>query len=366
MPAAIAVADMLRDYDGVRGVDSGVATGKPQLDFSLTPEGRAAGLTAMDAARQGRDAIYGAEVLRQQRGRDELRVMVRLPRAERSSLGIMDTLVLRTPGGGDMPWSEAMHIESGRAETTIKRINGRRVITVEADIDDTVTNANNVIADLGPRLDAELMSRFPGLVWSFEGERRDQMDTFDDLGTGYAFAMLVIFGLLAIPFKSYVQPLIVMSAIPFGFIGALIGHILLGYNLNIITMFGVVALSGVVVNDSLVLVVTANRWRLDNPGGSAMDAMLLAGKRRFRPIFLTSITTFCGLSPMIFETSIQAKFLVPMAISIGFGILFATFVILLIVPSLYIAVDDVGRWKNTLLHVDGSPATPPPSNTNSQ
>ena len=356
--AALAVADMLQDYDGVRGVDSGVATGKPQLDFSLTPEGRAAGLTAIDAARQGRDAIYGAEVLRQQRGRDEMRVMVRLPRAERSSLGIMDTLVLQTPSGDELPWSEAMHIESGRAETTITRINSRRIIAVEGDIDDTITNANDVIADLGPRLDSELAGQFPGLVWSFEGDFRDQMDTFDDLGTGYAFAMLVIFGLLAIPFKSYVQPLIVMSAIPFGFIGALIGHILLGYNLNIITMFGVVALSGVVVNDSLVLVVTANRWRLDNPSGTALEAMLLAGKRRFRPIFLTSITTFCGLSPMIFETSIQAKFLVPMAISIGFGILFATFVILLIVPSLYIAVDDVHRWKKMLLQSDADASSP--------
>jgi multidrug efflux pump subunit AcrB len=361
--AALAVAGMLESYEGVRGVDSGVATGKPQLDFRLTPEGRAAGLTSMDAARQGRDAIYGAEVLRQQRGRDEMRVMVRLPKAERSSLGIVDSLVLQTPSGGELPWSEAMHIERTRAATGITRINGRRIITVEADIDDTITNANDVIADLGPRLSAQLMPKFPGLVWSFEGERRDQMDTFDDLGTGYAFAMLVIFGLLAIPFKSYVQPLIVMSAIPFGFIGALIGHIMLGYNLNIITMFGVVALSGVVVNDSLVLLVTANRWRLNNPSGTAVEAMLWAGSRRFRPIFLTSITTFCGLSPMIFETSVQAKFLVPMAISIGFGILFATFVILLIVPSLYIAVDDVHRWKQMLLQPDEDSSS---SSTNSQ
>jgi multidrug efflux pump subunit AcrB len=149
-----------------------------------------------------------------------------------------------------------------------------------------------------------------------------------------------------------VQPLIVMSAIPFGFIGALIGHVLLGYNLNIITMFGVVALSGVVVNDSLVLLVTANRWRDLNPGGTALEAMANAGRRRFRPIMLTSITTFCGLSPMIFESSIQAKFLVPMAISIGFGILFATFVILLIVPALYIVADDFHRWAKILTQSD--------------
>jgi len=342
--AAIDVAAMLEQYDGVRGVDSGVATGKPQLDFKLTAEGRAAGITALDAARQGRDAIYGAEAMRQQRGRDELRVMVRLPKSERTSLGVLDTLVLRTPSGAELPLSEALSIEPGRAKTSISRMNGQRVLDVSAEVDTGVTNANTIVADLAPQLEAEIGPKHPGLTWTFEGEYRDQMDTFEDLGTGYAMAMLVIFGLLAIPFKSYVQPLIVMSAIPFGFIGALIGHILLGYNLNIITMFGVVALSGVVVNDSLVLVVTANRWREKNPEGTAMAAMSAATRRRFRPILLTSITTFCGLSPMIFETSIQAKFLVPMALSIGFGILFATFVILLIVPSLYIAVDDIGRF----------------------
>ncbi|MCH2135553.1 MAG: efflux RND transporter permease subunit [Phycisphaerales bacterium] len=356
--AAEQVASMLRGYEGVRGVDSGVATGKPQLNFTLTSEGRAAGLTTADAARQGRDAIHGAEVLRQQRDRDEMRVVVRLPEAERSSLGVMDTIMLRTPGGGEMPLSQAMHIERGQAQTSIHRVDGRRVIAVEGEVDDAVTNANQVVLDLAPRMAAEVGPRYPGLVWSFEGEYRDQMDTFEDLGTGYAMAMLVIFGLLAIPFKSYVQPLIVMSAIPFGFIGALIGHILLGYNLNIITMFGVVALSGVVVNDSLVLVVTANRWREANPGGTALQAMLVAGRRRFRPIFLTSVTTFCGLSPMIFETSIQAKFLVPMAIAIGFGILFATVVILLIVPALYIAVDDLRRWCGLILQPEPDEGSP--------
>ncbi len=345
--AALDVAAMLEGYEGIRGVDSGVSTGKPQLNFTLTPEGRAAGITTLDAARQGRDAIYGAEAMRQQRGRDELRVMVRLPKHERSSLGVLDTLVLRTPTGDEMPLSEAVAITPDRARTAISRINGQRVLAVSAEVDTQITNANEVIVDLAPRLWSDIAPRHPGLTWSFEGEFRDQMDTFEDLGTGYALAMLVIFGLLAIPFKSYVQPLIVMSAIPFGFIGALIGHILLGYNLNIITMFGVVALSGVVVNDSLVLVVTANRWRQRHPQGTAIDAMMVAGTRRFRPILLTSITTFCGLSPMIFETSIQAKFLVPMALSIGFGILFATFVILLIVPALYIAVDDLQRlWRH--------------------
>ena len=346
--AALDVAAMLEQYDGIRGVDSGVATGKPQLDFTLTPEGRAAGLTTLSAARQGRDAIYGAEALRQQRGRDELRVMVRLPENERSSLGVLDTLVLRTPAGGEIPLSEALTITPGRAKTSISRRNGQRVLDVTAEVDTGVTNANTVVADLGPRLATEIGPRHPGLSWTFEGEYRDQMDTFEDLGTGYAMAMLVIFGLLAVPFKSYVQPLIVMSAIPFGFIGALIGHVLLGYNLNIITMFGVVALSGVVVNDSLVLLVTANRWRDLNPDGTALEAMANAGRRRFRPILLTSVTTFCGLSPMIFENSIQAKFLVPMAISIGFGILFATFVILLIVPALYIIADDMHRWVKML------------------
>jgi multidrug efflux pump subunit AcrB len=344
--AAAEVAKLVAGYQGAKNIDSGVATGKTQLDFTLTPEAKAYGLTAAGVARQVRHAFYGAEALRQQRGRNEVRIMVRLPESERRTLDTIEHLMLRTPAGGEVPFGEAVEITPGRAYTAISRREGRRVISVTADIDEAMGTANQVAADLEARLPDVLTAKYPGLSWSFEGEQRDQRDTFSQLGVGYMMAMLGIFGLLAIPFKSYAQPLVVMAAIPFGIIGAIIGHILLGYGLSIISMFGIIALSGVVVNDSLVLVVTANMNRDKNPDQSVLDAVCTAGIRRFRPILLTSVTTFFGLAPMIFESSMQARFLVPMAISIGFGVLFATFIILLLVPALYLVVEDCRRgWK---------------------
>lgn len=344
--AATDVAKMVAGYEGTKNIDSGVATGKAQLDFTLTPEAKAYGLTAADVARQVRHAFYGAEAIRQQRGRNEVRVMVRLPESERRTLDTIEHLVLRTPTGGEVPFGEAVDIAPGRAYTAITRREGRRVVSVTADVDDAIGNANEVAADLEERLPDALNARYPGLSWSFEGEQRDQRDTFGQLGVGYMMALLGIFALLAIPFKSYAQPLVVMTAIPFGIIGAIIGHILLGYGLSIISMFGIIALSGVVVNDSLVLVVTANMHRDKHPDRPVLDAVCTAGIRRFRPILLTSVTTFFGLAPMIFETSMQARFLVPMAISIGFGVLFATFIILLLVPALYLVVEDCRRgWR---------------------
>ena len=345
--AALDVAKLVATYQGISNIDSGVATGKTQLDFNLTPEARAYGLTSAGVARQVRSAFYGAEAIRQQRGRNEVRVMVRLPEAERRTLDTIENLVLRTPAGGEVPLGEAVVMTTGRAYTEIARREGRRVVAVTADLDEAVGNANQVVADLTSRLPGELSTRYPGLSWSFEGEQRDQRDTFGQLGVGYMMAMLGIFALLAIPFKSYSQPFVVMAAIPFGIIGAIIGHVLLGYGLSIISMFGIIALSGVVVNDSLVLVVTANMHRDKNPDQPVLDAVCNAGIRRFRPILLTSVTTFFGLAPMIFETSMQARFLVPMAISIGFGVLFATFVILLLVPALYLVVEDCRNgWKS--------------------
>ncbi len=348
--AAQATAQVLGEYQGASNIDSGVATGKSQLDFSLTPEAKAYGLTASSVARQVRHAFYGAEALRQQRGRNEVRVMVRLPEKERRTLDTIEQLMLRTPGGGEVPFSEAVQIETGRAYTAISRREGRRVVTVTADVIEAMGNANQIVDDLQRRLPDEVGAQFPGLSWSFEGEQRDQADTFSQLGVGYLLALLGIFALLAIPFKSYTQPLVVMAAIPFGIIGAIIGHVMLGYGLSIISMFGIIALSGVVVNDSLVLVVTANMHRDKNPDQPVIDAVCAAGMRRFRPILLTSVTTFFGLAPMIFETSMQARFLVPMAISIGFGVLFATFIILLLVPALYLLVEDCRRGWRTLFH----------------
>lgn len=342
--ASVDLADRLRSYEGVKDIDSGVAMGKPQFNLELTPEARSMGLTATDLARQTRSFFYGAEALRQQRGRNEVKVMVRLPESERDTLHTVETVMLRTAGGGEIPFREAAVAGEGRAYTGIKRTDGRRVNSVTADIDPEVANGNEVAAALSVDVLPELERQYPGLSWSLEGEQNDQAESLGSLGTGFAAALFVIYALLAIPFRSWVQPLVVMIAIPFGIIGAVIGHLVMGYGFSIISIFGIVALSGVVVNDSLVLVVTTNEMRRTNPGLSLIEIVCLAGKRRFRPILLTSVTTFFGLMPMVLETSLQARFLIPMAISIAFGVMFATFIILLLVPALYVVIENTKNW----------------------
>ena len=337
--AASEFARKLETYKGVYDVDDGVAGGKKQLSLKLRPEARSLGITVNDLARQVRSSFYGAEALRQQRGRNEIKIMVRLPESERKSLSTIDNLIIRTPRGGEIPLKEAAIIESGQSYTVISRRDGRRIISITADIDENITNATKVINDIIKNEYPQLEKKYPGLMRLFGGEQQAQRDSLSALGTGFLLSSIVIYTLLAIPFRSYIQPIIVMISIPFGFIGAVLGHFLLGYGLSIISMFGLIALSGVVVNDSLVLVVTANRMRED--GLDPKEAIVNAGKRRFRPIVLTSLTTFFGLAPMIFETSMQARFLIPMAISLGFGILFATIIILALVPAIYLIVEDL-------------------------
>ena len=350
--ASSRLADALRGYAGISSIDSGVARGKPQLNYELTQEARSLGLDSMELARQTRSYLFGAEALRQQRGRNEIRVMVRLPESERTTLHTLENLLLRAPDGTEIPLAEAVDVTEGRAYTSIYRTDGRRVNSVTADIDPAVTTGNAVVTELEGDTMPLLARQFPGLTWSFEGEQSEQWESLSSLGTGFAYAMFVIYALLSIAFRSWSQPLIVMSAIPFGIIGAIIGHLLMGYSISLISMFGIVALSGVVVNDSLVLLVTVNDYQRRNPEWSTARVVCAAGARRFRPILLTSVTTFCGLLPMIFETSVQARFLIPMAISIAFGIIFATFIILLIVPALYLVLDDVIRLRTWLFGED--------------
>ena len=332
------LAAELATYAGVSDIDDGVLLGKPQLDFKVTSAGRSAGLTAGELARQVRDAFYGAEALRQQRGRDEMKVMVRYPESERKSMWNVESLILRTPDGGEIPLAEAATVERGRAYTEIRRANGRRVINVTADVDEQTANAAKILEDLKARVLPRLQQELPGLRFGFEGEQRERAESVQSLGTGFLLALLAIFALLAIPFGSYVQPLIVMTAIPFGIVGAVVGHVVMGYELSTISLMGIVALSGVVVNDSLVLIDAANQRRRSGMG--AFEAIYSAGLRRFRPILLTSLTTFAGLVPMLLEPSMQARFLVPMVISLAFGILFSTALVLLLVPSLYLMLED--------------------------
>lgn len=336
--AASQTAEKLTIYDGLMDISDGFALGKEQLDFKLKPAGRSLGLTEIDLARQLRNAFYGAEAVRQQRGRDEVRVFVRRPLDERQSEFALESLMLRTPQGGEIPLAEAAEIVRGRAYTSIIRQDGRRLVHVTADLDTKVTTANDVIPSLRAEVLPQIQANYPGLTYSFGGDSRDQAESLGALGVGTFFALIIMFGLMAIPFRSYVQPLIVMSAIPFGVVGAVLGHVLMGYSISLISVMGIVALSGVVVNDSLVLVDAVNQYR--RGGIDLKDAVVTGGVRRFRPILLTTLTTFFGLMPMMLEQSTQARFLIPMAISLGFGILFVTVITLILVPVLYMMVED--------------------------
>lgn len=332
------LAELLKGYPGVEDVDDGFRPGKPQLDFTIKSEGRSLGLTPVEVARQVRHAFYGAEVLRQQRGRNEIKVMVRLPESDRSTEQTVHDLLIRTPQGQYVPFREIAEVVRGRAYTTIDRRNGRRVVQASADITPR-SKANEVQTDLERNVLPDLAGKFRGLNFSFEGHQADIRESMASLKVTFVLALLAIYAMLAIPFHSYTQPLVVMLSIPFGIVGAFIGHLLMGFDLCIPSMFGIVALSGVVVNDSLVLIDFANS-RTRGEGYSYHDAIYSAAIQRFRPILLTTLTTFGGLAPMIFETSRQARFLIPMALSLGYGILFATFITLVIVPSMYLVVED--------------------------
>jgi multidrug efflux pump subunit AcrB len=336
--ASVALTDALRGYSELRNVTNGFAAGKAQYDYTLLPQARTLGLSSNDLARQLRSAFYGAEALREQRGRNEVKVMVRLPERQRTSEHDLDQLRIRTAQGGFAPLGMVAEATPGRAATSIKRRDGLRTINVSADLQPDVPSPRPVLESVGRDVYPKVLADFPGLDISPVGQAEAQRESLASLGPNYILALFVIYALLAIPFRSYIQPLIVMSAIPFGFIGAVVGHLVMGYELSLISAFGIIALSGVVVNDSLVLIDTTNRYRRE--GASAWEAIVRGATRRMRPILLTSLTTFFGLMPMIFETSMQARFLIPMAISLGFGILFATAIVLLLVPALYLIFDD--------------------------
>jgi len=334
------LARAMAGYSGVYDVDDGYENGKQQFDLKIKPNARALGITATDLGMQVRSAFYGAEALRQQRGRDEIRVMVRLPESERQTEKDIENLLIRTPQGAEIPLFQAAKVIPGHAYTTIHRTDGRRTIDVTADVPPGEGDPNKIRASLNKKFVPVLKAKYPGLIVRLEGEQKEMKESMGSLQHLFLIALLLIFGLLAVPLRSYIQPLVVMTAIPFGLVGAVIGHLLMGFNLSVISMMGIVALSGVVVNDSLLLVDTSNLYMREK-GLDSFHAMFDAGVRRFRPVMLTSLTTFFGLAPMIFEKSVQARFLIPMAISLGFGILFATFITLLIVPSLNMIMSDV-------------------------
>jgi len=347
--ATARLADRLSAIDGVSQIDSGLDLGKRQYEFIMKDTGIAAGLQPGDLARQLRQAYFGEEVQRIQRGRQEIKVFVRYPFDTRRALSALEELRIRLPDGSGVPLSVVASIEEGRSPTSIERVNGRRVLNVTADVDESITTPNTVSAIVENRIMPELMAEFPGLRWQPEGQSREQSEDFAALANGFILAIIVIYALVATQLKSYIQPVVILFSIPLGISGAVFGHLLLGFDLSFVSLFGVVALAGVVVNSSVVLV---DRFNIEYavPGVSAMDAVVKATIRRFRPITLTTITTALGLLPIMSETSPQAQFLVPMAVSLATGLVFSSFMMMFVLPALVLVMEDVRNFVPGHVH----------------
>ncbi|MBW2433788.1 MAG: efflux RND transporter permease subunit, partial [Deltaproteobacteria bacterium] len=334
----------IETYPGTYDISDDFKPGKQEKKLRVKPGARSIGVTMRGLARQVRQAFYGEEVLRIQRGREDVKVMVRYADQQRSSLSGFDEMRIRTEDGREIPIEEVADITHGRAYSIIHRVDRKRTVTVISDIDENTANASQIVADLKADFLPRLAERYPGVSFDLEGQAKRTGESVDSMQSGYLLAMMGIFLLLASQFRSYIQPVIIMTAIPFGLIGAIFGHLVMGKEFTIVSLFGIVALSGIVVNDALILIDFINR--AVRSGVDVETAVVQSGKARFRPVLLTSITTIAGLLPILLERSFQAQFLIPMAISICFGLLAATVLTLLYVPALYLIVRDV---RNVLI-----------------
>ncbi len=341
--AVVELEDALRALPQVKDVADSFRLGKSEIELQIRPAAEALGLSQQDLARQVRQAFYGEEAQRVQRGRDDVKVMVRYPETGRRSLNDLEELRIRTAAGDAVPLREVATATTGRSYSTITRVNRRRTLRVSGEIDenDAAASAEAINQKLRDETIPALITRHPGLSWAAEGDQKKKNDLLVSLGGGFVIALFVIYALMAIPLKSFLQPALIMTAVPLGFVGAIAGHLITGYDLSILSLFGSVALAGVVVNDNIVLVSWINDRRQEHD--TLAQAIRSAGVERFRPILLTTLTTFGGLTPLLLERSVQARFLVPMAVSLAFGVLFATAISLVLVPCLYLVGDDLRR-----------------------
>ncbi len=331
---------VIATYPGTYNLADNYQEGKTEFEVLVSDSGLALGLTQRDIARQVRQAFYGEEAQRVQIGKDDVRVFVRYPADERRSLANLEAMRIRLPDGGEAAFSEVAQVRVGRGPASINRIDRRRTIVVTSDLNRSISNANEVVDDMRANHVPALEAAHPNVSFNFGGEQERQAESFSGLRVGMILAMFLMYALLAIVFKSYMQPFIVLSAIPFGIAGAFWAHFFLGMDVTFLSFIGILALMGVVVNDSLVLIDFVNRYRREH-GHSVDEALKKAGPRRFRPIVLTSLTTFAGLTPILLEKSVQAAFVIPMAVSLAFGVAFGTVVILVLVPAFYVVAEDV-------------------------
>lgn len=333
------VKERLSTYPGVIDIKDSFAVGKEEISIRTLSSSANYGITMADIASQVRQAFYGLEVQNFQRGRDEVKVFIRYPANERKTIENLESMYIRTQNGSEIPLRQLASLEFSKGFSSIRRVDRNRAINVTANVDISKITSNEVLSSMQQKDIPQILQEYPSVKYTLEGEQKEQNESLGSIFKNFFLAMIVVYTLLAIPFRSYLQPLIVMGAIPFGLTGAVIGHIIMGQNLTILSLIGIVALAGVVVNDALVLVDFINRYRLE--GHTIKEAISEAGPRRFRPILLTSLTTFFGLLPLLVEKSVQAKFLIPMAISLAFGVLFATLITLVFIPSAYLAVEKI-------------------------
>jgi len=345
--ASVELQQYLTQFVGVYDIYNSQGSGSKEVLINLKPYASQVGVRLSDVARQVRQAFYGEEAQRIQRDSDTVKVMVRYPVEERRDIATLENMHIRTSSGQAISIGEVADITLGLGLTAIERLDRKRTVTVTAEVEAEKIQSGDVVSDVRKNLVPELLSKYPSVQFRLSGGTQEQSDYYGKMAVGGLAALFMIYGLLAVPLRSYIQPIVIMSVIPFGFIGAVIGHVIFDMAVNILSLFGIIALAGVVVNDSLILVEFANRGKAENL--SAEDAILNAGKKRFRAILLTTLTTFVGLFPLLFETSVQAQFVIPMALSLSFGILFASTITLVLIPCLYLVVETNHRFISSIL-----------------
>jgi len=354
--AAVELVQKLAEYEGVFDVLNSSSSGGEEIKLTIKPEAEALGLTMQSLGRQVRQAFYGEEAQRIQRGKDELKVMVRYPLEDRRSISDLENMMIRTPGGDEVPFSSVADVSFGSSYSSITRLNRERTITVSADIDPELVEPGEVIKEISTEFIPDLLARHAGVSYGLEGASQEEQEFIGNITVASIAALFLIYALIAIPLHSYSQPLVIMSVIPFGIIGAVIGHIIMGKAISMFSLFGLIALAGVVVNDSLIMVDFVNKAR--EKSVPLRQAVIDSGTQRFRAVILTSFTTAAGLMPIMLETSVQAQYMIPMAISLSFGIIFATAITLFLIPSLYILqIDGFGRTRRTVDWILGRPAS---------
>lgn len=339
------ITDYLLAYTGVTEVNDSFRGGSDEIRLSMLPKAESLGLTLQQVAQQVRFGFYGAEAQRVQRDDEEVKVMVRYPLEDRTSIEHLQRMRIRV-GGQTIPFDEVASIEMGKGYASIIRVDGERSVTMTVAVDKQIAEPGEVLSDLRNNALPDMLARYPSVTFELQGSSREEGEALISLAQGAVLALFAIYALMAIPLKSYSQPLIIMSVIPFGIVGAIFGHLVLGLSVSVLSLCGIIALSGVVVNDSLIMVDFVNRARRE--GHDLQQAILDSGAQRFRAIILTSLTTFVGLVPIMFERSLQAQVVIPMAVSLAFGILFATFITLILVPCLYLILADSKRWVSNI------------------